>query len=104
LSYSLFNLRALFRLAVFGDLVGVDLWNYKGTNVGSIRQAFDYILPFIADPEKWEYDQITEFTKSQESYPLLLLAKKKFDDKIYSQWIKEIFKDELKPNIENFLQ
>lgn len=103
LSYSLFNLKALFRLAVFGDIVGVDLWNYKNSSGGTMRKALDFILPFISNPSEWEYEQITEFTKERDVYPLLQLAKNKFDDKIYSDWITKILGAEIKPSIDDFL-
>jgi hypothetical protein len=102
LHYSAFNLEALSHLAVFGDKVGFDLWNYKGMNGGSIRIALDYILPFVLDPTEWEYKEIAEF-KADEIYPILLKAKMKYDEKIYSEWIKKLYGDKIKIGIENFL-
>ncbi len=103
MSYTLFNLKAHFQLAVFGDLVGVDLWNYKTENSGSIRQALDYFLPYVLAPETWEYQQISEFNKPNDIYPILVLAKKKYDENLYSDWIKKIIGDKEKINIESFL-
>ncbi len=45
MSYTLFNLKAHFHLAVFGDLVGLICGIIKTENSGSIRQALDYFLP-----------------------------------------------------------
>lgn len=103
MSYTLFNLKAYFQLAVFGDLVGVDLWNYMTENSGSLRQALDYFLPYVLAPDKWEYQQITEFYKANDVYPILILAKKKYDENLYSDWIKKIFSDKEKISIESFL-
>ena len=102
MSYTLFNLRAFFKLSLLAEKVKVDLWNYKSNDGGSIRNAFDYFLPFVLDPDKWEYKQISPFNK-KDMYPLLLIAQKKYDDKIYSEWIEKIFGDEIRISIDNFL-
>jgi len=102
MSYTLFNLKAFFSLAFLGDRIGVDLWNYKNNEGGSIRIALDYFLPFVLDPSKWEYEQISSF-KNDDVYPLLLLAQKKYDEKIYSEWIDKIFGDKTKITIESFM-
>ena len=102
MSYTLFNLKALFSLAVLGERVGVDLWNYKSNYGGSVQNALDYFLPFVLDPSKWEYKQISSF-KNDDVYPLLFIAQKKYDEKIYSEWIEKIFGNEIKIRIEDFL-
>jgi hypothetical protein len=102
MSYTLFNLRAFFKLSLLAEKVKVDLWNYKSNDGGSIRNALDYFLPFVLDPDKWEYKQISPFNK-KDMYPLLLIAQKKYDDKIYSEWIEKIFGDKIRLSIDNFL-
>jgi hypothetical protein len=59
LHYSLFNLEAFFRLATLGDRVGVDLWSYRSADGRSLRQALDFLVPYLAGEQKWPYDQIT---------------------------------------------
>src|SRR5215467_10278554 len=73
LSYSLFNIEALMKLALLGEHVAVDLWNYRTEDGRSVPKTLDYALPFAAGDKKWEHQQITEF-KAQEIVPLLLLA------------------------------
>jgi len=59
LSYSQFNLKALTSLAIMGEYVGVDLWNYKTTDGRCIAVALDYLLPYLDVPRKpWPYKQI----------------------------------------------
>ena len=87
--YSVFNLSALFHLALLGDNVGIDLWNYKNTEGGSIRKALDYILPYTVDMSKWKYEQI-EKINVYSLYPLLLIAEKKYNLKEYKEWINKI--------------
>jgi hypothetical protein len=59
LTYSQFNIKALTSLAIMGEYVGVDLWNYKTKDGRCIALALDYILPYIDFPRKpWPYKQI----------------------------------------------
>jgi len=89
LSYSLFNLEGLMELAVLGEHVHVDLWNYQTSDGRSIRKALDYVLPYAAGDKKWEHQQITEF-KPQEIVPLLLLATTKFANPEYENAARRI--------------
>ena len=91
-NYSAMNLSAFMHLAILGDYVGVDLWNYSSESGASIRKALDYLLPFIAEDADWEYKQIVEIDK-ESLIPLLLYAKEKYDAKTYEEWIIKIFKD-----------
>ena len=47
LQYSFFNLDALTKIAELGKKVGVDLWNYQGTQGGSLKKAMDYMAPCV---------------------------------------------------------
>ena len=59
LTYSQFNLKALTSLAIMGEYVGVDLWNYKTKDGRCIAIALDYLLPYIDVPRKpWPFKQI----------------------------------------------
>lgn len=82
LSYSLFNLEGLMKLAELGEHTGVDLWSFQTADGRSIRRALDYLLPFAGGDKKWEHQQITEF-KSQEIVLLLLQAAHKFQQPAY---------------------
>jgi len=73
LGYSTYNLQAFFTLATIAHHTDVDLWNYKNTQNGSIRAAFDWLLPYAMDEKKWDYQQISNYNKD-ELYALLLQA------------------------------
>jgi hypothetical protein len=62
--YSEFNLTAFFNLAVLGERVGVDLWNYRSADGRSLRRGLDFLAPYAAGEKKWEFDQITPFRGS----------------------------------------
>lgn len=94
-NYSVMNLSALMHLALMGEYVGVDLWNYTGENGGSIKKALDYLLPFAAEEDDWEYQQIGD-TKNNELMPIIKMARKIYDKNEYSRWQKKILGPETK--------
>src|SRR5215467_7242981 len=89
LSYSLFNLEALMKLADLGEHTGVDLWSFQTADGRSIRRALDYLLPFAGGDKKWQQQQITEF-KPQEIVPLLLQAACKFHKPEYESAARKL--------------
>jgi hypothetical protein len=82
LGYSTYNLEAFFTLARLASRTGVDLWAYKDSRQGSIRRAFDWILPYALGRKKWEYQQIGAYNKD-ELYALLLQAGPVYSDEQY---------------------
>jgi hypothetical protein len=54
--YSQYNLRALFQLAVRAEHAGVDLWHYRPWRGAGIRQALDFLVPYLEDSSKtWPF-------------------------------------------------
>src|SRR5215471_11747615 len=89
LSYTLFNLEALMKLAELGEHTSVDLWGFQTADGRSIRRALDYVIPFASGDKKWEEQQITEF-KPQEIVPLLLQAACKFHKPEYESAARKL--------------
>jgi hypothetical protein len=58
--YSVYNLMAHYRLARYGELTGVDIWNLK-TDTGEpyMKAGIGFLLPYIVEPENWPYKDIT---------------------------------------------
>lgn len=44
LTYSLFNLQALFVLVALGEQIGVDLWNYQSKDGATLKNAYKFVL------------------------------------------------------------
>ncbi len=91
-SYSTFNLTALFQLALLGQNVGVDLWSVQGKNGGSLRQALDFLTPYVTGSKKWPYQQIEEY-KGNSITPLYLIASLKYHAPEYGQIAQKIDPD-----------
>jgi alginate lyase len=79
LGYSAMNLSGLFELGLLGENVGVNLWNFRSGDGRSIRNALDYLIPFVSGRQKWPFPQIIEF-KSSEISPLLVAAAVKYGE------------------------
>jgi hypothetical protein len=93
-SYSAFNLTALFELARLGEVVGVDLWAFRGKNGASIRAALDYLLPYANGDRAWTHKQI-EPIKAKELAPLLLEAAERYRAPEYRAMATKIDPDAL---------
>jgi hypothetical protein len=86
-SYSVGNLDGLMQLAVLGERVDVDLWNYKTADGRSIRKALEYLYPFAVG-EKWKYQQLGEWPP-QMLFPLMRRAARYYkDDKFKAMMAK----------------
>lgn len=58
--YSRFNILAFCELAMLGEHVGLNLWDYKTEDGRSLRTAIDYLIPYTMGEEKWPHKQISE--------------------------------------------
>ena len=73
-SYSAFNLTALMCLAQEGQRAGVDLWDYRAPDGGSIRADLNFLLPYAAGEKKWTYESLNGVEAGGLVEPLLLAA------------------------------
>lgn len=88
-NYTLFNLEGYALLCEIASTPAQDLWTYEGEH-GSIRKAWDFMLPFIKDKASWQrppdiqyFDQIPIQTTG-----LLLAAKAYKDQEMMAVWRK----------------
>lgn len=97
LSYSSFNLEALFTLARLGKYTGIDLWNFKSGEGVSLKKAFDFLLPYYLSEKTWPYEQIRNF-EFERSYALLLQAARNFNDDTYAKTAEQLY-DQFKEDL-----
>ncbi|MCC6794007.1 MAG: alginate lyase family protein [Candidatus Hydrogenedentes bacterium] len=93
--YSVMNLDAMVRLAMLGERVNVDLWNFTPPNGGGIRVAIDYLLPFATGEKDWKAKQLNEF-KPEAFYPVLRRAAVAYGNSSYSEALS-VFASTLEP-------
>jgi hypothetical protein len=78
LHYSVFALQAFFYVAQMAETIGVNVWQQTTPSGKSLKKAFDFQKPFISNEKPWTGQQIKPY-EWEESYPLLLTAKAKFN-------------------------
>ncbi len=89
LGYSAMNLNGLFRLAIMGEKLGVDLWRYESRDGRSIRKALDFLAHYVESGEKWPYKQIAPY-KPAALFSLLCRGLIAYNDGKYKVIIKRI--------------
>ena len=61
LSYSAFNLEALAMTCRIAQVQNVNLWTVQGKGKATLATVIDYLEPYLADPKKWNKEQVAEF-------------------------------------------
>lgn len=92
LSYSTFNLEALFAIALEAKKLGIDLWNYSRKDKGSLRKAIDYLIPYYVKEKKWPFNQIADFEYDR-GHSLILMADKYINHHAFKQYTTLIAKE-----------
>lgn len=86
--YTLYNTRAMIRLARLGEPLGIDLWNFQTGDGRSLRKALDFLSAY-ADPDKaWTHKQIEPFGR-QGIVKLLQQASTRYADQPYRGLIEK---------------
>ena len=82
--YSTMNLQGFLQLAVLGEHVGVDLWNYRTDDGRGIRQAVDWLVPFATGDEKWPHRDLRGHDP-EALYPAIRLAATRYRDERFAR-------------------
>ena len=94
-SYSIFNLVGVFRLAHMAEYVGLDLWNYKTSKGVGLRNALDYLIPYLLDNKDWPYKQIRPLATDdfEDAVDLLYQAAIRYNNGSYIQSYNSIIQE-----------
>lgn len=91
MDYSEFNLRGHTELAVLAEKVGIDLWNVETEDGRSIRQGFNFAMPYFAGEKEWPYKQIAPPQKKHDMYvQSLRRASIAYDDARFEEVISKL--------------
>lgn len=58
MTYTAFNLNAMFTLARLGEHVGLDLWRFETPDGRGLRKALDWLAPYVDGRRNWPYQEI----------------------------------------------
>jgi hypothetical protein len=92
-SYASMNLKGFFGLALLGEHVGIDLWNYQTRGGKSIKKAFEWMLPYASGKKEWTYEQIEPINR-RAFLPMLVMAEAHYPDSVVQQLIGKLRKDD----------
>ena len=87
--YSLYNLLAWMTVARFGEWVGVDVWQYRSPNGAGIKQAIDFVAPYVDSNLVWPHEQIATLPYER-LYVILLEAAHVYGDDEYQAYIAKL--------------
>jgi lysophospholipase L1-like esterase len=85
--YTLYNTRAMIRLARLGEPLGIDLWNFQTSDGRSLRKALDFISAYADLTKEWTHKQIEPFGR-QGIIKLLHHASIRYADQPYRKLIE----------------
>jgi hypothetical protein len=69
LSYSSMNLDAFATVCRLAQMAGVDSWNFRTAKGIGVQKSFDYLMPYLAQPEKWKKEQINKYSADGYVFP-----------------------------------
>jgi len=95
--YSVSNLRNFFDAGEIGLKFGVDIFGYSNPEGGSLRRALDFLVSYIGNEDKWQWQQIGGFSSSENNLGLLIRrAARYYDEPQYNKMWEELFAEKMK--------
>lgn len=88
-SYVNMNLFGYFLIAKLAENAEIQLWNQQITEGKNMRNALQWIIPYLKDEKQWEYEQIQKISYG-ETIRILKLAAKKFANPEYEALAKKV--------------
>ena len=93
-TYSLINLRGLYRLARLAEHVDVDFWQVANSkNEPLLLSAFLYMAPHFGDQEFWPHKQLDTMATHNPPYFLMMEASKHYPSEIIDNTRERYFKE-----------
>jgi hypothetical protein len=87
--YTVFGLTSFFNLAILGERIGINLWNFETKDERSIKKAIDWIVPYLKGEREWTYP-LRYPMECKMAIPLLTLAAYAYGGKEYTEVIDYI--------------
>jgi hypothetical protein len=88
-SYVNMNLFGYFLIAKLAENAEIQLWNQQISEGKNMRNALNWIIPYLKDEKQWDYEQIQKISYG-ETIRILKLAAKKFANPEYEALAKKV--------------
>lgn len=82
--YATGNLRGFVDIALIGEKIGVDLWNYENEGQVYIKSMIDWFIPYLKKEKQWAWQQIQK-DKVTAMSKMLELAASRYHNNLYHQ-------------------
>jgi hypothetical protein len=82
------NLFGYFLIAKLAENTNIQLWNHQISEGKNMRNALDWIIPYLKNEKQWEYEQIQKISFG-ETIKILKLAAKKYSNPEYETLAKK---------------
>ena len=82
------NLYGYFLIAKLAENANIHLWNQQISEGKNMRNALDWIIPYLKNEKQWEYEQIQKISFG-ETIKILKLAAKKYSNPEYEALAKK---------------
>lgn len=82
--YSTMNLNGFLELAILGEHVGLDLWNFRTEDGRGIRRAVEWLVPFATGEQKWTERDLRGYDPLA-MYPAIRLAATRYTDERFAK-------------------
>jgi len=83
------NLDGYFLVAQLAENKGVNLWQFDTKEGKNIKKCVDWMLPYLQNEKKWEFEQIKSFGYA-ETIRILKIASQKYSNAAYDALAKKV--------------
>jgi hypothetical protein len=88
-NYVNMNMYGYYLIAKLAENVNVSLWNHQISEGKNMKNALQFIIPYLKNEKVWEYEQIQKISFA-ETIKILKLAAKKYSNPEYEALAKKI--------------
>jgi hypothetical protein len=83
------NLYGYFLIAKLAENANIQLWNQQITEGKNMKNALEFIMPYLKNEKVWDYEQIQKISYG-ETIKILKFASRKFNTSEYEELAKKI--------------
>ena len=88
-NYVNMNLYGYFLIAKLAENANIQLWNQQITEGKNMKNALEFIMPYLKNEKVWDYEQIQKISYG-ETIKILKFASRKFNTSEYEELAKKI--------------
>ena len=78
-NYTNMNMLGFYQIAMIGEKIGVDLWNYKNNGQVYLKSMAEWFLPYLNGEKEWKFNQIVKEPVTRIE-PMLRMAASHYND------------------------